>query len=186
MFITKVFLFFFVCFLATCGNSVSQPENKVLTTQTKKVVLNLRMERAHCFGWCPVYTLTIQPDGNFFFENVKIREKDKLITKKEKIAGKLSEEKINQIIGEINKADFFNLKESYADGFNCPAFWKDSPDVTLSVSVGGKEKTISHSLGCKEKVDINEEGKIFPRQLYELENKIDEIVETKRWIGEQK
>ncbi len=185
MFIPKVFLFLFICLLAVCGNSISQPENKVLITQTKKAVLNLRMERTNCFGECPVYTLTIQPDGKFFFGNVKIREKDKLITKK-KIEGKLSEEKVNQIVDEVNKADFFNLKESYADGFNCPAFWKDNPDVTLLISLSGKEKTVSHNLGCKENVDIDEEGKIFPQQLYELENKIDEIVETKRWIGERK
>ena len=185
MFIAKVFSIFFVCLLAACGNSISQSENKVLATQTKKVMLNLRMERNHCFGECPVYTLTIQPDGNFFFENVKIREKNELITKK-RIEGTLSEEKINQIVGEINKADFFNLKDSYADGFgNCPAFWKDSPDVNLSVSIDGKEKTVFHSLGCKEEVNIGEEGKIYPQRLYDLENKIDEIVETKRWVGEQ-
>ena len=157
----------------------------MLLTQTKIASLNLRMERNHCFGECPVYTLTIQPDGNFLFENVKIREKDKLITKN-KIEGKISEEKINRMVSEINKADFFSLKNSYADGFDCPAFWKDSPDVTLLISLDRKEKTVSHSLGCKEKVDLGKEGEIYPQQLYNLENKIDEIVETKRWIGERK
>ncbi len=176
---------FFVCLLANCGNSISQPENQILVTQTKITTLNLRMERNHCFGECPVYTLTIQPDGNFLFENVKIREKEELITKN-KIEGKISEEKINQIINEITKADFFSLKNSYTDGFNCPAFWKDNPDVTLSISLYRKEKTVSHSLGCKEKADLDKEGKIYPQQLYDLENKIDEIVETKRWIGERK
>jgi hypothetical protein len=184
MYIAIICSIFFVCLLAACGNSISQSENKVLATQTNKVMLNLRMERNHCFGECPVYTLTIQPDGIFFFENVKIREKNELITKK-RIEGKLSEEKINRIVGEIIEADFFNLKDSYADGFDCPAFWKDSPDVNLSVSIDGKEKIVFHSLGCKEKVKIDEEGKIYPQRLYDLENKIDEIVETKRWIGER-
>ncbi len=185
MFISKIFLTLFVCLLAVCGNTISQPEDQVLVTQTKESILNLKMERSHCFWECPVYTLTIQPDGFFFFEDVKIREKGDLITKK-RIEGKLSKEKINQLVSEINKIDFFNLKNSYSDGFNCPVFWKDSPDVNLSISLDGKEKTVSHSLGCKEKVNINEEGKIYPEKLYNLENKIDEIVETKRWIGERK
>lgn len=183
MFIEKVSPIIFVCLLGACGNFSSQSENKVLATQTKRVMLNLRMERNHCFGECPVYTMTIQPDGNFFFENVKIREKDKLITKK-RIEGKLSEEKIDQIVSEISEADFFKLKDSYAGGFDdCPAFWKDSPDVNLSVSIDGKEKKVFHSLGCKENVKIDEEGKIYPQKLYNLENKIDEIVGTKQWIN---
>ncbi len=46
-----------------------------------------------------------------------------------------------------------------------------------------KEKTIIHNLGC---IEIGGNWKVFPQQLYNLENKIDEIVETKRWIGERK
>jgi hypothetical protein len=155
--------------------------------QTNKTGLNLKMERTPCFGNCPVYILTIQPDGKFFFENIKTIKKGLPVTKKENVEGKLSEEKINQLISEIGKADCFALKDSYTgDSGNCPTYWTDSPTVTLSINLQGKEKTIPHYLGCEENDNPADKGKIYPQQLYNLENKIDEIVETKRWIGERK
>lgn len=145
------------------------------------------MERTPCFGNCPVYILTIQPDGKFFFENIKTIKKGLPVTKKEKVEGKLSEEKINQLISEIGKADFFALKDSYTgDSGNCPTIATDNSTVTLSIKSNGKEKTITHYLGCLEEIKLDEPWKTFPQQLYNLENKIDEIVETKRWLGEWK
>ncbi len=80
----------------------------------------------------------------------------------------------------------------------------DMETVTILVKLNGKEKTIEHYWGCW-KIDESKEDnsskedyspniriektfspKVFPQQLYNLENKIDEIVETKRWIGERK
>jgi len=77
--------------------------------------------------------------------------------------------------------------------------------VTLSIRLNEKSKTITHYLGCisneeivkKESSGYNSSNipvselrdftkQIFPQELYNLENKIDEIVETKRWIEERK
>lgn len=189
MFALKVFSLLIVCLLVSCVNSTSQTENvnKTQTLENSKTELNLKMVRTPCFGNCPVYTLTIEPDGKFFLDDVKSIEKGELVTKIKHFENKLTEEKVKQIIAEIDKADFFNLKNSYTgDSGNCPAYWTDSPTVTLSISLKGKEKTIPHYLGCEENYNPADKGKIYPQQLFNLENKIDEIVETKRWIGEGK
>ncbi len=68
----------------------------------------------------------------------------------------------------------------------------------LSIKLNGKEKTINHDWGCWEdsptendstgdiKIVKDWSPKVFPQQLYNLENRIDEIVETKRWVGERR
>ncbi|MDQ3322404.1 MAG: DUF6438 domain-containing protein, partial [Acidobacteriota bacterium] len=151
-----------------------------------------------CFGECPIYDLTIQSNGKVIFEGKKYT---KTIGKTE---SKLEKEKIKQLISEIEKANFFSLDNAYNyDSGNCPVLVSDSSSITLYIKLNGKEKTINHDWGCwvdspiendsddinnsaNRKVKKNWSPKIFPQQLYNLENKIDEIVETKRWVGERK
>ncbi len=177
--------------LAVCGNSVSQIKNASQTQQKDKTELYLSMKRSGCYGRCPIYNLTVQPNGNIIFEDKDYTE---TIGKAE---SKLSEDKRNQLITEIEKANFFSLENAYnSDSKNCPNFATDSSDVTIYVKLDGKEKTINHYLGCfedekpKDNTLINKPQDlseiIYPQNLYNLENKIDERVETKRWIGERK
>lgn len=193
MIIPKVFSFFFICLLADCGSSVSQTENANQTQPKEKTELSLKMERSHCYGTCPVYELNVQPDGKVTFNGVDFTET------KGKAENNLSNEKMEQLVTEIENANFFSYKDLYTkDSGNCPATATDSPTVKLSVNLSGKEKTITHYLGCSEKYEpmknnsanirvIKDWSKqILPQQLYNLENKIDEIVGTKRWIGEGK
>jgi hypothetical protein len=199
--------------LAACGNSVLQNENtnqnqqKENTNQNQQkenTELSLSMKRSFCFGECPIYDLTIQSNGKVIFEGKKYT---KTIGKTE---SKLEKEKIKQLITEIEKANFFSLDNAYNyDSNNCPLYISDSSSVLLSIKLNGKEKTINYDWGRWEndrptqndstdikiekdwspndiKLEKDWSPKVFPQQLYNLENKIDEIVETKRWIGERK
>jgi hypothetical protein len=184
MFISKVFLFSFVCLFSVCGNSVSQTENTNKIQLKEKAELSLKMERSGCYGRCPIYDLTIQPNGKIIFEG-------KFWTKVKGTAeDKLTEEQLKQLTAEIEKANFFSLDNAYNyDSKNCPEIATDSPGVNLTIKLNGKEKTIDHYHGCSEKKSANQNKDwaetVFPQQLFKLENKIDEIIETKRWIGEQ-
>ena len=100
---------------------------------------------------------------------------------KGKIESRLSEAKMNQLINEIVKEDFFSLKDSYTwESKNCPWFMLDASTIILSISLNGKEKTITHYLGYGEQNESETALKSFPQQLDNLESKINEIVETKR------
>ena len=100
---------------------------------------------------------------------------------KGKIESRLSEAKMNQLINEIVKEDFFSLKDSYTwESKNCPWIMLDASTIILSISLNGKEKTITHYLGCGEQNESETALKSFPQQLDNLESKINEIVETKR------
>lgn len=196
MFISKIFSFFFVCLLAACGNSVLQNENVTPTHPQEKTELSLKMERSGCYGQCPIYDLTVERNGKVTFEGKSYTEI------KGKVEDKLTEDQLKRLIAEIEKANFFSLDNAYSyDSKNCPSTATDMPGVKLNIKLTDKEKTIDHYLGCWEnkreetqsnnsnEVKISNEDltkRIFPQQLYNLENKIDEIVETKRWIGERK
>lgn len=195
MFISKVFSIFLVCLLAACGNSVSKTKNTNEFQPKEEAELSLKMERSGCYGRCPIYDLNIQPDGKVIFDG-------KFWTKiSGKAEDKLTENQLKQLIAEIEKANFFSLENAYNyDSQNCPSIATDLPGVKLYIKLNSKEKTIDHYLGCFEndreeklqdnsgnvRVKENWEPKVFPQELYNLENKIDEIVETKRWIGESK
>lgn len=193
MFIAKVFSFLFVCLLAACENSVSQTGNANQTQTKEKTQLSLKMERSGCYGRCPIYDLTIQPDGKVTFEGKFYTET------KGKAEDKLSEEQLKRLINEIEKSNFFSFDDIYNyDSKNCPSIATDMATVTLFIELNGNKKTITHYWGCwinqfpKEnnpanvKVEKDYSPQVFPPQLYNLENKIDEIIETKRWVGERK
>jgi len=197
MFISKVFSFFFVCMLSVCGTPILQTDNANQTQQKEKTELFLSMKRSGCYGQCPIYDLTIEPNGKVIFEGKFYTETTG------KVEDKISDEKINQLAEEIKKTNFFLFDDAYnSKSGNCPDFATDSSSVTLYIKINGKVKTINHYLGCQDnyrkeiakgnsnEIPVIDEAeftkRIFPQQLYNLENKIDEIVGTKRWIGERK
>ncbi len=137
------------------------------------------MARTQCRGNCPIYNLSVESDGKVVFEGVKFTQ---TIGKAE---SQLNDEKIKGLIEEIKKAKFFTFKDDYSSqSKNCTQFATDGPGAVLSIKFNEQEKNINHSTNCFVIGWFSNEDKLKP--LTVLENKIDEIVETKRWIGEGK
>ena len=89
---------------------------------------------------------------------------------------------IKEIIREVGNSDFFSFENDYGfESKNCSSISTDSPTVTLTINLDGKEKTIKHYYGCEVNKWFSRENALQP--LFDLENKIDEIVGTKQWIG---
>jgi hypothetical protein len=130
-------------------------------------------------GNCPVYNLSVESNGKAIFEGIKFT---KTIGKTE---SQLSDEKVKELIAEIKKAKFFSFKDDYSSqSKNCTGFATDGPGAVLSIKFNEMEKSINHSTNCFVIGWFSNEDTLKP--LTVLENKIDEIVETKRWIGERK
>jgi hypothetical protein len=136
----------------------------------------ITLERFPCYGYCQHYKLTIVADGTVIFEP----KKDwKVITDKI-VKSKIDNERLSQIISEFEKIGYFSLKKQYGSSSklkrskDCPEIWTDYPSVDTSFTINGKSKTIWHYLGCQ--------GSTTVKRLTELEDKIDEIVNTKQWL----
>lgn len=203
----KLLSLLFICNLASCGSFVSQ--TKDTSSQTKSVEHNQQLKSANQqnddieltvimerFSWTYslLYKVEIQPDGRVIFEEGKVVFVETEYTKpKVKAESKLEKEKMQQLLSEMETSDFFSLDSGYGYRYkNCPVAMSDNESVKINVKLNGNEKTIDHDLGCldmppsERTTDINQKERIFPQKLYKLENKIDEIVETKRWLGGQK
>lgn len=123
--------------------------------------LVIKLERTACFGKCPVYSLMIKGDGTVIYAGVDfVRVKGIQETS-------ISADAVKQLVLAFEKADYFSLKDSYTS-FGV----SDMPSVNTSINIGNKTKAVNHYLG-----DRN-----APKQLSELENKIDEIVNSAQWI----
>ena len=176
MIYAKLLLIVFLLFYFDCGSVKNNepPQNQTVTQKIPDDLL-ITLERTNCYGTCPAYKLSVKFDGTVSFEGLNFT------ARKGKVEDKLSADKVNQLVKSFENADYFNLNGKY-DTQNCYQ-WTDNPSATTSIQMNGETKSISHYQGCKEGRD---DFKKELSKLTELENKIDEIVETKRWIGEQK
>lgn len=118
-------------------------------------------------GVSPDYTLTVYGNGTLIYEgreNVKV---------KGNIEEFISEGKIMALLSEFKESDFFSLKDNYAITES-----SGRPYSIISISMPGEKqeimtKSITHYHG-----DRN-----VPEQLKRLENKIDEITGSEKWVG---
>jgi hypothetical protein len=135
------------------------------------------LERTGCFGTCPIYKLEISAGGKVVYEGKNF------VKTKGKVEGNITQEQLGQLIAEFEKANYFSLRDRYEgaeDG--CPTSWTDNPSALTSIRIEGRSKSISHDYGCREQDTGQAIGSPFPRELTELEKKIDEIAGTKRWV----
>ena len=128
--------------------------------------LMITLERTSCFGICPVYKLTITADGAVVFEGRRHVKQEGTT-----IRSAISQERLKQLMTEFDRVRFFSLETSYwKDLRRCG---KDSPSAFTSIRINGKSKRIKHYLICSE---------LKYKEITELENKIDEIVNTAQWL----
>jgi hypothetical protein len=132
--------------------------------------LKITLERTECFGFCPVYKLTITADGSVVFEGRRFVKQEGVTI------SSVSPERLKQLMAEFDRVNFFSLEDDYSEiRLSCPT---DQPSAITSIRINGKSKTINHYLGCLEPK--------VPKGLTELENKIDEIVNTAQWLPDKK
>jgi len=138
----------------------------------------ITLERTRCYGWCPAYRIVVFADGRVEYEG---RE---FVKATGRAVRQLSRLDLEKLVDEINRANYFNLRDRYAreeDG--CPTVWTDSPGAITSVRADGRLKTIRHYHGCQDDDRSASAVSSYPRALTELEDQIDRIVKTEEWIG---
>lgn len=153
--------------LAACHSSTPAPApapDAAASENTPAVTL----ERTPCFGRCPVYSVSISRSGLVRWEGKRFVADSGADT------ARITRESVDRLLAELDQAGYFGLEDRYVSGAPaCGLYATDLPSAITSVDDGDRSKRIQHDHGCSE----------APRQLAELEKRIDEVAGTSRWTG---
>jgi len=120
------------------------------------------LERTACYGRCPIYKVTVLRDGTVLWEG------ERFVKTTGKASAKLPAAALAQLADAFRTAGFFALQDKY-ERYDIT----DHPSAIVTFDDGKRKKTVHHYHG-----DTS-----APKQLYELEDAIDRIAGTAKWIG---
>ena len=126
----------------------------------------ITLERTACFGTCPVYKLAIYPDGSVVYdgkEYVRVKEVQNY---------RIDAGAVQELIAKFQNAHYFSLASKYdtiktADGKEMSV--TDLPTTYTSLSLDGRTKKVEDYVGA-------------PKELLQLEDEIDRLAKTSRFI----
>lgn len=129
-------------------------------------VSKVTLERTGCFGTCPAYMVTIHRSGRVVFTGRQhVRAKGVR-------SGRVSALGFAALVKKVDEINFFTLRDRY-DGKNPDGSGvkiSDLPTRRTTVTQGSRTKTVENYYRG-------------PAGLKELEDLIDEVGKTARWIG---
>jgi hypothetical protein len=155
-------------FLFVCSSVAGWGWQTVKTNEQPADTL-IVLERGACEHRCAVYNVIIFADGSAIFDGRHyIRQPGVVRTR-------ISLEALGKLLDEAAALRFFDLKDRYAPGSGngCDSVKSDAPTAVVSISSGGKTKTVVHYHGC---------GGSESDRLMQFEASIDRAVNTVRWV----
>src|SRR5579884_2657406 len=121
----------------------------------------IELERTTCFGTCPDYKLRISEDGTVEFNGRGF------VAVSGQHRGRISRADFDKLVDSFRKADFYSLARSYH------AIITDNPTYRVAISVDGQAKSVTDYAG---------ESIGMPAAVTDLENEIDRLADTAKWI----
>lgn len=121
--------------------------------------VTISLERTPCFGFCPDYTVTVFGNGTVVYEGRNF------VAVEGEQRGQIPQEDVRELVDEFYDARFFNMRDRYEQSVT------DLPSQTTSITIDGKTKSV-YRYGFE------------PERLTMLEDKIDEIAQTEKWVKE--
>lgn len=152
--------------LAVLVGACSRGENVPAATPATESAVTL--ERTPCLGTCPVYTVAISRSGQVTFTGKHH------VTQGGQATATIPPERVDSLLAELEAAGYFGFADAYVmDSPACGMYATDLPTVITSATREAGTKTIRHDRGCS----------AAPPELSRLEQRIDEVAGTGRWLG---
>jgi ankyrin repeat protein len=123
--------------------------------------IEITLERTGCYGSCPGYKVTLSRKG-IVFEGRGYTVAEGTHT------APLEMDAIRSLAQRIIAADFYSFKDEYRAGVT------DSPTYELSVSIDGRQKHVEDYVG---------QWVGMPAVVHDLEDAVDEVAHSDRWIS---
>jgi Domain of unknown function (DUF6438)/Ankyrin repeats (3 copies)/Ankyrin repeat len=122
--------------------------------------VSIKLERTGCFGTCPSYTVTVTKDGIVF-------EGHGYVVAAGKHVASVGADDVRALAQRFIAGDFYSMDAEYVAGVT------DSPTYTLSIDIDGRSKTVGDYVGS---------WVGMPEVISDLEEAVDELAGTNRWI----
>ncbi len=130
-----------------------------LPTDTRN--LEITLTRTPCWGFCPTYSIKIRGDGGVLYESngfVKVRGERR---------SRISAAQVRKLAERFISEGYFSFCGTYGQP-------SDLPGAITSIKWPGVRKTVTNHGGFV--------GAI-PKELFDLEEAIDNIVDSQQWVG---
>jgi hypothetical protein len=127
------------------------------TAAPKDLIITL--QRTMCPSACPDYSLSIYGDGKIVYEGRHY------VAVKGRRETRISINDVKKLVDEFQNSGYFSFKDRYDSIINEGSITK------TSIVVNGKTKQV-----------VNCHPSQAPDILYQLENMIDEVVQSNRWV----
>ncbi|MEM2140931.1 DUF6438 domain-containing protein [Nitrososphaera sp.] len=121
--------------------------------------VTITLERTVCFGFCPDYIVTVHGNGTVVYEGRAFVAVEGTQT------AQIPEQDVQELVSEFYRAGFFSLADRYEQAVT------DLPSQTTSITIDGMTKSV-YRYGSE------------PQRLAMLEDRIDEIAGTEKWVKE--
>jgi len=122
----------------------------------------LSLERQACYGFCPMYTVSVSSKGLVTYVG------ERFVKLKGTYEAQLSPSQLERLWQALERANVYQYKSAYT-----AMSVTDMPSAILKVSGFKRSKTINHYFGDKS----------APESLIRLENEVDALVGTRKWVG---
>lgn len=122
---------------------------------------SVSLERTACFGFCPIYQVTVEGDGSVRYVG------EMFVAIEGEQQSRISQSEVRRLVHELERIDFMSLQDSYTD-----MSATDMPSAITTLRLNGDIKTVVHYHG-----DFS-----APEKLTGLEILIDQLTNTAQWI----
>jgi hypothetical protein len=128
--------------------------------------LRITLQRGGCVMGpsCPDYGVEIHGDGSFSYTGKAY------VTTMGTVTGQISMDDMRELVDLFRAADYYSLQDEYIGAIGGP------PTYTTSISIDGQSKKIEDEVG----IVIG-----MPQAVKDIEDAIDRIAGTAKWIGEK-
>jgi len=123
--------------------------------------LVIALSRSTCFGTCPGYKVEIRGNGTVAFNGTAFVNFPGTHT------DHISQDDVDGLVRKFASADFFSLKDAYT------AMVTDNPSYVIEITIDGRHKSVHDYVGPMVGM---------PDAVGELENEVDHVADTERWI----
>ena len=122
--------------------------------------IEIKLQRTECFGTCPAYSVTVSTDGIVF-------DGRRYVLAFGRHTDSVNADEVRKLAKRFVDADFYSMDAVYKAGVT------DLSDSVISITIDGQTKEVNDYVG----------GWVgMPGVIGDLENAIDTLARTERWI----